>query len=43
MFNDAIQDMEFLMKNIKLSAVLEKQACDDLQEWKNKGISLNCL
>jgi len=41
MFNDAIRDMQCLVKNINLSADVEKEVCDNLEDWKNKGISLS--
>ena len=36
MFNDAIQDMQLLVRNINLTAAVEKEICDDLQDWENK-------
>ena len=40
MFNAAIQDLQCLVKNINLSAADEKEVCDDLEDWKNKGIKI---
>ena len=38
LFNAAFQDMESLVKKINLSPPVEKALCDDLDNWKNKGI-----
>ena len=43
MFNDAIREMQCLVRNIDLSADVEKDVCDNLEDWKNKGISLRYL
>ena len=43
MFNDAIKDMQCLVTNINLSADVEKEVCDNLEDWKNKGISFSYL
>ena len=36
MFNDAIQEMQCLVRNINLLADVEKEVCDELEDWKNK-------
>ena len=38
LFNAAFQDMESLVKKINLSPPKEKALCDDLDNWKNKGM-----
>ena len=38
LFNAAFQHMESLVKKINLSPLDEKALCDDLDNWKNKGI-----
>ena len=43
MFDDAIREMQCLVRNINLSADVEKEVCGNLEDWKNKGISLSYL
>ncbi len=41
MFNAAIQDMQCLVKTVNLSPAVEKEMCDHLDDWKNKGIKIH--
>jgi hypothetical protein len=41
MYNAAIQEMQCLVKDMNLSPAVEKETCDDLEDWKNKGIYIN--
>ena len=38
-FNASFQAMESMVKNINLSALCKKRACDDLNFWKQTGIN----
>ena len=39
-FKAAFQDMKFLVKKINLSPADEKTLCDDLDDWKKKGMNI---
>jgi hypothetical protein len=40
-FNLAIDDMQSLVRSTNLSDAEKKEMCDELQYWRDKGISLN--
>ena len=39
-FNAAFQDMKLLVKRMNLSPADEKTLCEDLDDWKNKGMNI---
>jgi hypothetical protein len=40
-FNQAMEEMQSLVKSTNLSDADKKEICDELQLWRDKGISLN--